>query len=98
MTADDPSPLELREQWWRYCREHKKQRVLADVMDAFINALGDVRAAGARVAPSYATPELVDEALREGIEVFRTAEQVLARLEKDALDAFNAAAHQNLQS
>ena len=95
MTAENPSPRELRDQWRHYCREHTKQRVLADVMEAFINALGDVRAAGAKLAPNYATPELVDEALREGIEVFRTAEQVLAQLEKDALDAFNAAVQQN---
>ncbi len=92
---NNPNPHDLREQWRHYCREHKKQRILADVMDAFITAIGDVRTAGAPGAPSYATPELVDEALREGIEVFRTAEQVLAQLEQDAYDAFNAAVQQN---
>jgi hypothetical protein len=89
------NPHQLRDQWRHYNREHKKVRILTDVMtevsNAFVLALND----GRLRPPSYGTKELMTEALQEGLQTFKSSERVLAELEQNAHDAYNAALRQN---
>jgi hypothetical protein len=90
-----PDPHKLRDEWRHLNREHKKLRILTDVMievsNAFVLALDD----GRLRPPAYGTKELMTEALQEGLQTIRSAERVMAQLEQNAYAAFNAAVHQN---
>jgi hypothetical protein len=96
MTTPDPrNPHLLRDEWRHLSREHKKLRILTDVMtevsNAFVLALND----GRLRPPPYGTKELMTEALQEGLQTIKASERVMAQLEQNAYDAFNAAVHQN---
>jgi hypothetical protein len=89
------NPHQLRDQWRHYNREHKKVRILTEVMtevsNAFVLALND----GRLRPPPYGTKQLMTEALQEGVQTIKDSERVLAALEQNAYEAYNAALRQN---
>ena len=96
MTADNPSPLELRDQWRQYCREQKKQQVIIDAMTAMTAVVDEAIANGSTsMLPNYGSPALMAEALRECVSAHRDVQAYFAVRAKNALDAFNAAVQQN---
>ena len=89
------NPHQLRDQWRHYNREHKKVRIVTEVMtevsNAFVLALDD----GRLRPPPYGTKEMMTEALQEAVQTLTTSERVLAQLEQNAYEAYNAALRQN---